>query len=54
MIAVIVNTQLQVTACNRGPFNKLTVTKLVNKFRVFYGTRMFITVFMRARHWTVS
>jgi hypothetical protein len=33
---------------------KLTVTQLVKKFPPFYGTRWFITVFTRARHWSIS
>jgi len=33
---------------------KLTVTQLVKKFSAFYGTRRFITVFTRARHWSLS
>jgi hypothetical protein len=32
---------------------KLIVTQLVKKFLVFYGTRRFITVFTRARHWSL-
>jgi hypothetical protein len=32
----------------------ITVTQLVKKFPVFYITRMFITVFTRARHWSLS
>jgi hypothetical protein len=28
--------------------------QLVKKFPVFYGTRRFITVFTRARHWPLS
>jgi len=31
-------------------FEKPTVAQLVQKFRVFYGTRRFITVFTRAYH----
>jgi len=33
---------------------KLTSTQLVKKFPAFYGTRRFITVFTRARHWSES
>jgi len=33
---------------------KLTVTQLVNKFPAFYGTRTFITMFIRVRHWSLS
>jgi hypothetical protein len=35
-------------------FEKLTDTQLVKKFPGFYGTRRFITVFTRARHWSLS
>jgi hypothetical protein len=33
---------------------KLTVTQLVKIFPTFYGTRRFIIVFTRARHWSLS
>jgi hypothetical protein len=33
---------------------KLTVTQLLKKFTAFYGTRRFITVFTRSRHWSLS
>jgi hypothetical protein len=33
---------------------KLTVTRLVKKFLACYGTRRFITVFTRTRHWSLS
>jgi hypothetical protein len=32
---------------------KFIIARLVKKFPIFYGTRRFITVFIRARHWTV-
>jgi len=32
----------------------LIVTQLVKKFSVFYGTRTFITMFARDRHWSLS
>jgi hypothetical protein len=32
---------------------KLMVTKLVNKLVAYYGTHKFITVFTRARHWSL-
>jgi hypothetical protein len=36
-------------------FEKLFVTQLVKKISCFlYGTRRFITVFTKARHWTLS
>jgi hypothetical protein len=31
-----------------------SVTQLVSKFPAFYGTQMFITVFVRACHWFLS
>jgi len=34
----------------QSPFEKLRVAQLVNKFTAFYGTRSFITVFIRASH----
>jgi hypothetical protein len=39
---------------NRLLLEKLTVTYLVKKFPAFYGTRRFIIMFTRARHWFVS
>jgi len=30
------------------------VTELVKKFLTFYGTRMLITAFTNARHWSLS
>jgi hypothetical protein len=33
---------------------KRIVANLVKKFRTFYGTRRFITVFKRAHHWILS
>jgi hypothetical protein len=33
---------------------KLTVTQQVKNISIFYGTRRFITVFTRARHWSLS
>jgi hypothetical protein len=33
---------------------KLIVTQPVKKFPAFYGTRRFITVFTRSRHWSLS
>jgi len=33
---------------------KLTVAQLVRKFPALYGTRMFINVFTRVRHWSPS
>jgi hypothetical protein len=33
---------------------KLTVAQLVKKFPDFPGTRIFITVFITAHHWSLS
>jgi len=33
---------------------KVVVAKLFKKFTTFCGTRKFSTVFIRARHWTLS
>jgi len=41
------------TACSRV-LEKLTVTILVVKFPVFYETHWFITVFTKARHFSLS
>jgi hypothetical protein len=38
----------------RTLFEKLIVTQLVKKTCFLYGTRRFITVFTKARHWTLS
>jgi hypothetical protein len=35
-------------------FEKLIVTQLVKKILLYYGSRRFITVFTKARHWTLS
>jgi hypothetical protein len=35
-------------------FEKLIVTQLVKKILLSYGTRKFITVLTKARHWTPS
>jgi hypothetical protein len=35
-------------------FEKLIVTQLVKKIPLSYGTRRFITVFTKARHWTLT
>jgi len=32
----------------------ITVSRLVKKFRSFYGNQMFITVYTRTRHWSLS
>jgi hypothetical protein len=33
---------------------KLIVTQIVKKLPAFYGTRMFVTVYTKDRHWSVS
>jgi len=43
----------QLTPWNRV-LEKLIVTKLIKKYPAFYGTRRYITVFTRARHWSLS
>jgi hypothetical protein len=35
-------------------FEKLIVTQLIKNILLSYGTRRFITVFTKARHWTLS
>jgi hypothetical protein len=42
------------TLWGRDLLEKLIVTQLVKKFPAFYGTWRFITVFTRARHWSLS
>jgi len=36
------------------PYEKLIVAQLVNKFPTVYRTRKFITIFTRARYWSLS
>jgi len=43
----------KLTSCNRALLEKLTVTQLAKKVPAFYGNRRLITVFTRARHWTL-
>jgi hypothetical protein len=45
--------QLRITPWKSGPFKKLTVVHLINKFPAYDGTRKFIFVFARARHWSL-
>jgi hypothetical protein len=40
--------------CSIDVLEKLIVSQLVKKFPAFNGTRRFITVLTRARHFTVS
>jgi hypothetical protein len=35
-------------------FEKLPIVQLLKNFPAFYGTRRFITVFIRALHWSLS
>jgi hypothetical protein len=42
------------TPRSRTILEKLMFTKLVKKFPDFYGTRRFITVFTKTRHWYLS
>jgi hypothetical protein len=42
------------TACSRAILDKLIVTQLLKNSTAFYGTRSSITVFTRARHWSLS
>jgi len=54
MLASFIQQTNSLTPWSRVLPEKLTVTQLVKKFLVFYGTRRFITVFTRARHWSLS
>jgi len=49
IVTIIINSMEQ-----RVILDKLIVTQLVNRFLVFYGTRRVITVFTRARQWSLS
>jgi hypothetical protein len=43
----------QLTSWDRVLIENLTVTQLVKKLPAFYGTRIFITLFTTARHWSL-
>jgi hypothetical protein len=43
-----------ITSWSKVPFQKMIIAQVVMKFRVFYGTQRFTTVFRRAREWTLS
>jgi len=43
-----------VTPWSRVLLEKIIITQLVKKFSTFYGTHMFVTMFTRARHWSLS
>jgi hypothetical protein len=45
---------VKLTPWIRVLLEKLIVPQQIKKFPVFYGTRMFITVFTIARHWSLS
>jgi len=38
----------------QSAYSKLTVTQLVKKYPVIYGTRKFVSVSTKTRHWTPS
>jgi len=44
----------QPTPWSRIILGKPIITRLVNKFPAFQGTRRFITVFTSSRHWSLS
>jgi len=44
----------KLTPWSRALPEQLIVNQLVKKFSDFYGTRRFISVFKRARHWSLS
>jgi hypothetical protein len=46
--------KIQLTPCITGVLEKLKVARVLRKFPVFYGTRRFITVFTKARKWSLS
>jgi len=43
----------QLVPGNKVLLEKLIVTQLVKKFLAIHGTRRFITVFTRSRHWSL-
>jgi hypothetical protein len=51
---VNIYTYLLLTPWCRILFEKLIVTQLVKNIPLSYGTGRFITVFTKARHWTLS
>jgi hypothetical protein len=44
----------ELTPMSRVLLAKLTVTQLDKRFPAIYGTRRFVIVFSRDRHWSVS
>jgi hypothetical protein len=53
-VAVTTIKPLHYTPWCRILFEKLIVTQLVKNIPLSYRTRKFITVFTKARHWTLS
>jgi hypothetical protein len=45
---------LRAITWSRSHLKNLTVAEVVKKFPAFYGTRRFITLFGRTRHWDLS
>jgi hypothetical protein len=45
---------IEITQWSEVQLEKLTVVLLVENFPAFYETLMLITVFTKARHWTLS
>jgi len=43
-----------ITSWNRVPLEKLIVDQVVKKFLAVYGTRRFLTMFIRYHYWPVS
>ena len=52
-VTVYLYTYIYVNTCRKVYLEKLIVPHAVNKLPKFYGTGRFITVFTRARHWTL-
>jgi hypothetical protein len=44
----------ELTPCSRVSLVKPPVAQLLKNFPKFYGTRVFITVFTKALHWSLS
>jgi len=54
IIEALMFSKLDLTPWSSVILDKLTVTQIVKKFPAFYWTPRFITVFTRARHWSLS
>jgi hypothetical protein len=50
-IRTYIRTYISINPCSRDLLVKTTFAQQFNKFFGFYGTRRFIDVFKRARHW---